>query len=48
MRYTIFPAAGRIQWFVILVAIVAFIGLWRWKWNVVPVALGADVLGLVY
>ena len=40
--------AGRVDWFAVLVAAVAFVGLWRWKWNVLLVVPGAGVAGLVY
>ena len=47
-QHTIFPEPRRIDWFVVAVASIAFIGLWRWKWNIVPVVLGAGALGLLY
>ncbi|HWN94603.1 MAG TPA: chromate efflux transporter [Methylomirabilota bacterium] len=47
-QHTIFPAEQRIDWFVVIVALVAFAGLWRWKWSVPLVVLGAGTLGLLY
>ena len=47
-QHVLFPAPHEIDWFALLVAAATFIGLWRWKWNVVPVVLGAGLLGLVY
>ena len=31
-----------------MVAAATFVGLWRWKWNVVPVVVGAGLIGLIY
>jgi chromate transporter len=47
-QHTLFPDGRTIDWFVVVVAIVTFAGLWRFKWNVVPVVLGAGLLGLLY
>jgi chromate transporter len=47
-QHTLFPAPGKIDWFVLVVALVTFVGLWRFKWSVVPVVLGAGCLGLIY
>jgi chromate transporter len=47
-QHTLFPGAHRIDWFVLVIALFTFAGLWRWKWNVVPVVLGAGALGLIF
>ena len=41
------PQAGP-DWFAAVLALVAFVGLWRWKWNVIAVVLGAGAAGLLY
>ena len=46
--HTLFPAPGRVDWFVVVVSVVAFIGLIKWKWGVVPLVLGAGLVGLIY
>ena len=46
--HVLFPAGGRIDWFAVCVALVAFAGIVRWKWDVIPVVLGAGVAGLLY
>ena len=46
-RQLIFPAAGGLDWFVVVVSVVAFAGIWKWKWNILPVVLGAGLLGLM-
>ena len=42
------PVWSSADWFAIAVAVVAFIGLWRYRWNVVPVVIGSAICGLVY
>lgn len=46
--HTVWPEVGRVDWFAVVVGIVALAGMWRWKWDVVPVVLGAGILGLIY
>ena len=46
--HVIFPRNGSVDWFALVVCAVAFIGMLRWKWNIVPVVLGSGLLGLIY
>jgi chromate transporter len=46
--HVIFPATGNVDWFAVVVCAVAFIGMLRWKWNIVPVVLGSGLVGLIY
>lgn len=46
--HTIFPEVGAVNWFAVGVSLVAFAGLWRWKWDVVPVVLGGGALGWIH
>jgi chromate transporter len=41
------PALAAIDLLVLLVAVIAFVGLWRLKWPVIPVVLGSAMAGLV-
>jgi hypothetical protein len=34
--------------FVVVAAAVCFVGLWRFRWNVVPVVIGSAIAGLLY
>ncbi len=43
--HVLFPG-GRVDWFAVVVGVIAFAGLVRWKWNVVPVVLGSGLAGL--
>jgi len=39
---------GAIDWFAVILGIVALVGMVRWKWEIVPVVLGGGVIGLLY
>jgi chromate transporter len=41
------PVAA-IDWFALSVSVIAFVGMLRWKWNIIPVVLGSGLLGLIY
>jgi len=42
------PRVSSIDVFATMLALVAFVGLWRYRWNVLPVVLGSAFAGLVY
>jgi chromate transporter len=44
----LFPGLQRVEWFACAVALIAFAGLWRWKWNVIAVVFGAGAAGLIF
>jgi chromate transporter len=46
--HVLFPAPERIDWFALGVAATAFVGMWRFRWDIIPVVSGAAVLGLLY
>jgi chromate transporter len=37
-----------VDWFALALAAVAFVGMVKWKWDIIPVVLGAGSLGLLY
>jgi chromate transporter len=41
------PAPGSVDWIAIAIAAVAFIGLVRFKWDVIPVVIGSGLFGLL-
>ena len=43
----IFPAGGGIDWIAIALGVVTFIGLVKWKWDVIAVVVGGDFCGLM-
>jgi chromate transporter len=46
--HVIFPGDGSVDLFAILVGAVSFIGMVRWKWDIVPVVLTAGFAGLIF
>lgn len=46
--HVIFPATGSVDWFAVIVCVVAFVGILRWKWNIIPVILGSGLAGLLF
>jgi chromate transporter len=46
--HVIFPPGKHADWFALIICVVAFVGMLRWRWNIVPVVLGSGVLGLIY
>lgn len=45
--HVLFPAAN-VDWFAVTVCVIAFLGILRWKWNVIPVVLGSGLAGLLF
>ena len=45
--HVFFPAPNVIDWISLAISAVALIGMLRWKWDVVPVVLGAAVSGVI-
>lgn len=46
--HVLWPANRSFDFVALAIGIVAFVGLMRWKWSVIPVVLGAGVTGLIY
>ncbi|MEP6974071.1 MAG: chromate efflux transporter [Spartobacteria bacterium] len=46
--HALFPAGAGIDWFAFVVALVAFVGMLHWRWQIIPVVLGTGALGLLY
>jgi chromate transporter len=42
------PETGHVDWYAAVVSVIAFAGLTRWKWDIIPVVVFAGVLGLIY
>src|SRR6478736_7540105 len=45
--HVLVPAGAPVNWPGIAIAVVAFLGLQRWKWDIIPVVGGAAALGLL-
>ncbi len=46
--HVLFPTGQPVNWFGVVVCVVALAGLWKWKWDVIPVVLGAGIVGLMH
>jgi len=46
--HVFFPPTGTIDWFAILLCIAAFVAIARYKVDIIPVVIGAGVLGVLY
>jgi chromate transporter len=46
--HILFPEDKPVNWFGIVVGSIAFAGMMKWKWGIIPVVLGAGALGLLY
>ena len=46
--HVIFPSANTVDWFAVLIGVTAFIAMTKWKWDIIPVVLGAGLLGLIF
>ena len=46
--HVLFPEGKMIDWFALAVGLAAFVGMLKFKWNVVPVVLGSGAAGLIY
>ena len=45
--HVFFPAAHVFDWMALAISAIALVGMLRWKWEVVPVVLGAALAGVV-
>jgi len=46
--HVILPEGKPVDWYAMAVGLVAFAGMVKWRWDIVPVVLGAGALGIVY
>src|SRR5258705_10258748 len=46
--HVIFPAANTVDWIAVVVGVVAFIGMTRWKGEIIPGVFGAGLVGLLF
>ena len=44
---SLFPDGKSLDWIALAISLVAFIGMWKWKWDVIPVVIGSGLVGLV-
>ena len=46
--HVFFPATGTVDWFAVILCIAAFAAIARYKIDIVPIIIGAGILGLLY
>ncbi len=46
--HVIFPGDRVVDWFAIVLSTGAFLGMIRWKWDIIPVVLGAGLAGVIF
>src|SRR5207247_8290970 len=46
--HILLPQNEPFNWFAAVVGVIAFIGMWRWEWNVVLGVLGSGIVCVVY
>jgi chromate transporter len=46
--HVFFPSAGAIDWFAIVLCVVALVLMLRYKVDIIPVVLGSGAIGLIY
>lgn len=42
------PVWSSVVWFAVVVATISFVGLWKFRWKVIPVVVASAAAGLVY
>jgi chromate transporter len=47
-RHTLLPDAGGFEWYALVASIVAFIGMTKLKWDMIPVIIGSALAGLIW
>ncbi len=47
-RHTLFPDAGGFEWYALAASIIAFIGMTRLKWSMIPVIAGSAIAGFIW
>jgi chromate transporter len=45
--HVIFPPGAKVDWFAVVICAIAFVGMLRWKWHIVPVVLSSGALGII-
>ena len=46
--HIIVPSDKTIDWFAVAIASIAFVRMTKWKWGVIPVVVGAGLIGLLF
>lgn len=44
----LFPNGHGVDWAALAISVIAFVGMWKWKWDVIPVVIGSGIAGLIF
>jgi chromate transporter len=44
----LFPGGHAVDWFAVVISIIAFVGLWKWQWNLMAVVFTSGFLGWIW
>ncbi len=47
-RHTLFPDTGGFEWYALVASLIAFVGMTRYKWPMIPVIVGSALAGLIW
>ncbi len=47
-RHTLFPDTGGFEWYALIASVIAFIGMTRFKWGMIPVIIGSALAGFIW
>jgi chromate transporter len=46
--HVLWPAPHAVDWFAVLIGAASFLGLVKWKWDVIPLVAGAGIAGVMF
>jgi chromate transporter len=46
--HALFPDGHGLDWVALAISVLTFVGMWKWKWDVIPVIIGSGFAGLAY
>jgi len=46
--HTLIPDTGGFDWYALAAAVIALIGMMRYKWGMIPVIIGSALAGLIW
>jgi chromate transporter len=46
--HALFPNGRGLDWVALAISVIAYLGMWKWNWDVIPVIVGSGLTGLAY
>jgi chromate transporter len=47
-RHTLLPDSGGFEWYALVASIIAFVGMARFRWGMIPVIIGSALAGYIW